>query len=473
MSDPTVPQRVLWRWALVLIVGLAVLLAGPPQGIEAREWRLFAVFTATIVASVVRPAPMGGVVFLALCALAVTGTMTLPEAFRGYADPIVWLVLCAFMISRAVTKTGLGRRIAFHFIRALGKRSLGLAYSLVATDTVLASVVPSNSARAGGIVFPVARSVAEAYDSRPGDTRRRLGAFLMKAVYQGDIVACAMFLTGQASNVIIAKFALESGGVELTYTTWLLGGIAPGIVSLLAVVYLIYRLFPPSITHTPRAAEYAREELARMGRMTRDERVTLGLFAVIAALWITTALHGIDYIVIALAGASLLLVTRVLDWDDILSDRPAWDTFIWYGGLVHMAAALGKTGITERFAEMSAAMTAGWGWAAAVVVLLLIYCYAHYAFASITAHVTAMFIPFLVVMIAAGAPPIIAVLGLAYVSNLQAALTHYATTPAPIYFGARYLTQGEWWRIGFIVSLVTLTIWGTVGLAWWKLLGWW
>jgi divalent anion:Na+ symporter, DASS family len=157
----------------------------------------------------------------------------------------------------------------------------------------------------------------------------------------------------------------------------------------------------------------------------------------------------------------------------VLGDRPAWDTFIWYGGLINMASVLGASGITTQFAELSAGMTGGWNWGAAVAILLLVYCYSHYAFASITAHVTAMFIPFLIVMIAAGAPPVLAVLGLAYISNLSASLTHYGTTTAPIYFGARYVTQGEWWRVGFIVSLVTVTIWGTVGLAWWKLLGWW
>jgi DASS family divalent anion:Na+ symporter len=83
-----------------------------------------------------------------------------------------------------------------------------------------------------------------------------------------------------------------------------------------------------------------------------------------------------------------------------------------------------------------------------------------------------MFIPFLMVMLAAGAPPVLAVLALAYVSNLQAALTHYGTTPAPIYFGAGYVTQREWWSIGFVISVVTLTIWGTLGLLWWKALGW-
>jgi DASS family divalent anion:Na+ symporter len=476
IPDHTAPDSrrpVLWRWALVAGIAVAINAIGPPAGISLQGWRLLAIFVATIAASIVRPAPMGAVVFIAICALAITGTMTPIDALAGYSDPIVWLVLCAFMISRSVTKTGLGRRMAFGFIKLLGRRSLGLAYALVATDTVLASVVPSNAARAGGIVFPVARSVAEAYDSTPGPTRRRLGAFLMKAIYQADVVACAMFLTGQASNVIIAKFALSTGGVELSYATWFIGGLVPGVVSLLLVVYLIYRIYPPEVTHTPQATQLARDELARMGPMSRGERIMLAVFVLIAGLWMTTAWHHLPYTVVALLGVSALLLTNVLPWEDALSDRQAWDTFIWYGGLVHMAEALGESGVTRQFAEFAAGMTVGWGWGLALVVLLLVYFYAHYGFASITAHVTAMYIPFLVVMIAAGAPPLLAVLGLTYASNLQASLTHYGTTPAPIYFGSGYVTQREWWSIGFVISLVTLAIWGTLGLAWWKLLGWW
>jgi DASS family divalent anion:Na+ symporter len=471
-GDTDRPERVAWRWALVLTVAAAVLMAGPPDGITPQNWRLLAIFLATIVGSIVRPAPPGAVIFLGVCAIAATGTMTPFDALRGYADPIVWLVLCAFMLSRGVTKTGLGRRIAFLFIRLLGKRSLGLAYALAASDTLLASIVPSNSARSGGIIFPVARSLAEAYESTPGPSRRRLGAFLMKAVYQCDVVACAMFLTGQASNVLIAKFALDTTGVELSYARWLVGGLVPGLVSLALVVLLIYRIYPPEVTHTPQATEFARAELAKMGPMSRDERMMLVVFALTAGLWITSALHHINYTVVALIGVSTLLLTKVLAWDDMLSDRPAWDTFIWYGGLVRMAEALGDSGVTRRFADVSAGLTATWGWGLALVVLLLIYFYAHYGFASITAHVTAMFVPFLTVVIAAGAPPTLAVLALSYASNLQASLTHYGTTPAPIYFGSRYVTQREWWRVGFVTSLVTLSIWGTVGLAWWKLLGW-
>ncbi|HVQ36572.1 MAG TPA: anion permease, partial [Pyrinomonadaceae bacterium] len=181
----------------------------------------------------------------------------------------------------------------------------------------------------------------------------------------------------------------------------------------------------------------------------------------------------LDYAIPPLIGVCALLLTGVLSWDDVLSERPAWDVFIWYGGLVRMAEALGETGITKRFAETAAGFTTGWSWWLALAALLLIYFYAHYGFASITAHATAMYTPFLVVILAAGAPPYLAVLSLAYFSNLDASLTHYGTTPAPIYFGAGYVKQRTWWLLGLLVSVPNILIWTIFGFGWWKILGWW
>jgi DASS family divalent anion:Na+ symporter len=461
------------RWLAVVASALLILAFPVPTGITPASWRLLAIFIATIVGSIARPLPGGAIVFLGVAALMVTNTMAPKDALAGYADPIVWLVLCAFFISRGVIKTGLGRRIAFLFIRAIGHRSLGLAYALVSTDTVLASIVPSNGARAGGVVLPVARSLAEAYDSHPGPTARRLGAFLLFTIYQCDVVASATYLTGQASNVLIAKFAKDAAGFDLTYPKWLLGAIVPSLVSLVLLPLVLYRLFPPEVKHTPDAATYARRELQAMGPMSRDERFMFATFVLIAGLWLTTALHHIDYAVVALLGICGLLLTRVLSWDDIITERGAYDVFFWYGGLVRMAAALGESGITRRLAEVAASVTVGWAWGAALAILLLVFFYAHYGFASITAHATAMYTPFLVVTLAAGAPTAPAVLSLAYFSNLSASLTHYGTTPAPIYFGTRYVSQREWWTYGFICSLITIAIWSTLGFGWWKILGWW
>ena len=461
------------KWALVLSSAVVILLLPVPAGITPQAWRLLAIFVATIVGGIVRPIPSGAVVLLGVTAVMLTGALSPVDALRGYADPIVWLVLAAFLISRGMIKTGLGRRIALLFVRAIGSRSLGLGYSLISTDLVLATIIPSNAARSGGIIFPIAKSIAETYESRPGPTARRLGAFLTTLLYQADVIICAMFLTGQASNVIIAKFAKETTGIELTYARWAIAGLVPGLVSLAVVPPLIYRLFPPEIKHTPAATEFARTELQKMGRVSRQEILMLLVFALVATLWMTTAFHGINYAVVAMLGIGVLLLTGVLTWEDVTTERGAWDVFIWYGGLVRMAEALGETGLTKRFAEAAANFTVGWHWAAALVVLLLVYFYVHYGFASITAHVSAMYIPFLVVIIAAGAPVALTVLLLAYASNLNASLTHYGTTPAPIWFGARYVKQRTWWWIGFVASVANLLIWTILGSFWWKALRWW
>jgi len=412
-------------------------------------------------------------VLLGVAALALTGTLPIAQALAGYGDPIVWLVLAAFFMSRGMIKTGLGRRIALLFIRAIGKHSLGLGYALASTDMLLGTVIPSNGARAGGIIFPVAKSLAEAYDSKPGESAGRLGAFLMTLVYQCDVIVSAMFLTGQVSNVLISKFAQQVTGIELTYARWALAAIVPGLVSLLVVPLVLYRIFPPEVKHTPAAAEFAANELKQMGRMNSGEKLMLIVFALVASLWMTSALHGIHYAAVALLGICVLLLFGVLSWEDVITERGAWDVFIWYGGLVRMAEALGDTGITKRFAETAASFTAGWHWWAALAVLLLIYFYAHYGFASITAHATAMYTPFLVVILAAGAPPYLAALLLAYFSNLDASLTHFGTTPAPIYFGAGYVQQRTWWKLGLITSFVTIPIWVVFGLFWWKVLNLW
>ena len=258
----------LLRWGIVLFVAAAILLIPVPEGITVESWRLLAIFAATITGSIVQPIPGAAIVLLGVTALALFNVMPINDALRGYADRFVWLVLAAFFISRGMIKTGLGRRIAFLFIKAIGRHSLGLGYALASTETVLATVIPSTGARSGGIIFPITKSLAEAYESRPGPTARRLGAFLMTSVYQGNVIVCAMFLTGQASNPIIANLAKKTTGIEISYARWAIAALLPALLSLLVVPWLIYRVFPPEIKHTPAASELASKELKLMGSMS-------------------------------------------------------------------------------------------------------------------------------------------------------------------------------------------------------------
>ena len=464
----------IFKWLITIGVVVAIVLLPRPAGITYEAWTLLAIFIATIVGSIVQPVTGAAMVLLGVVAVALFRAVPIEKALSGYADKFVWLVLAAFFISRAMIKTGLGHRIALIFVRLIGERTLGLGYALVFTDFILASFIPSTGARSGGIILPIARSVTETYDSRPEDgTEARLGTFLMTMLYQCEVILCATFLTGQASNVIIAGFAQQQAGIDLNYSIWFISAIVPALISLTVIPLMIYTLYPPEIKETPNAVTFAHVELEKLGPVKRDEKVLLVVFVAVVILWITAKLHGIDSTVIALLGISLLLVANVLSWRDLIDETHAWEVFIWYGGLVMMATALGETAIPKLFASGVAAMTDGLSWPIALAILALVFFYAHYAFASITAHVTAMFIPFLAVTIAVGAPAGLSVLILTYFANLSAGLTHYGTTPAPVYFGLGYVTQRRWWTVGLIASIINIAIWSSIGLGWWKILGWW
>jgi divalent anion:Na+ symporter, DASS family len=467
-------QSKLVKWLVVLAVGVGIALIPPPEGVTREAWTLLAIFVATIVGSIVQPLTGAAIVLLGVVALALFRAVPIEKALSGYADKFVWMVLAAFFISRAMIKTGLGHRIALIFVRLIGRKTLGLGYALVATDFILASFIPSTGARSGGIILPIARSVTETYDSRPEDgTEARLGTFLMTMLYQCEVILCATFLTGQASNVIIAGFAKQHAGIDLNYSVWFVSAIVPALLSLAIIPLMIYRFFPPEVKETPDAVRFAHDELEKLGKLKRDEKVLLVVFIAVVTLWITSRFHSIDAAVIALVGISALIVTGVLAWNDLMDERHAWEVFIWYGGLVMMATALGETTIPKLFADSVASVTTGWSWPLALAVLALVFFYAHYTFASITAHVTAMFIPFLAVTVAVGAPAGLTVLVLTYFANLSAGLTHYGTTPAPIYFGLGYVTQRRWWTVGLIASVLNIVIWSVAGTLWWKALGWW
>jgi DASS family divalent anion:Na+ symporter len=470
--DPAARAGTWWRWLAVLLPGVLIWLI-PWPGLSGTQRELLGVFVATIIALVAHPVPMGVSALTAMTLLAVTGVVPPTRVLRGFSNLTVWLVFSAFLFARAVTVTRLGQRIAFLFINRFGKSTLSLGYSLVAADVALAPFVPSDTARGGSIMYPITRSLAEAAGSSPGPTASRLGAFLMLASFHATYTASGMFLTGMAANPVIAGFAKQIGGVELTWLRWIEGSILPGLLTLTLVPLLLHRLVRPSLTDTEPARIHAREALSGLGPMTSAEWCLVVVMLLVMAGWITSPYHGIPNAFIALAGVSTLLLCRVLSWEDLLGERRAWDALIWFAPLLMMASELQETGIIGVLSRSLFAGLQGWPWVAALPALLIAYLYLHYGFASMTAHVTALYPGFIAAALAAGAPPLVAALGLAYFSNLNASLTHYGTGSAPIFFGAGYVPQGTWWRIGLIISLLNIVIWLGVGMAWWKLLGWW
>src|SRR5262245_51353872 len=160
-------------------IALGIWFAPVPTGLTTQAWHLFAIFVAAIASVLLGALPLLTSTMLAVGAVVLTGTISPAHAFSGFANPSVLLVVIAFLVAQAVVKSGLGERISLFMVSRFGGSPLGLAYSIVLTDAVIAPAFPSNTARAG-VLYPVVLAVARGQGSKPEDPQgRRLGAYLM------------------------------------------------------------------------------------------------------------------------------------------------------------------------------------------------------------------------------------------------------------------------------------------------------
>ncbi|MCH7944629.1 MAG: DASS family sodium-coupled anion symporter, partial [Armatimonadetes bacterium] len=355
----------------------------------------------------------------------------------------------------------------------LGRSTLGLGYAIGAAELTLGPVVPSNTARGGGILAPIVDSLSGALGSSATESPERAGRYLILVGSHSNLITAAMFLTGMAANPLVSAAASEHLGVDFGWGTWALGAIVPGLVGLALLPLFVYQVAKPTISDAGAAREQARASLAEMGPWSRGQITLAIIFVLLLALWSTKGIHGFDAALVAWVGVCALVVTGTEKWDDIIGNAKAWDTLIWLGGLLAMANALMDTGVVNYFTEMMQGQVAGMAPVAVVLVLCLIYFYSMYGFSMFTAHIAAFVGAFFVVAATTQAPPVLMVAMFAYFSNLCGCTTNYSTGPVVIYFGLGYVPVGQWFRVGALMSLFHLSIWLTVGMAWWKLLGWW
>lgn len=464
-------KKFLWP----IIIGLVIWFIAPvrPAGISLAAWHVLAIFVATIVGCITQPLPIAGVALLGMTLTVLLGLVPMEKAVTAFGTNVVWLIAMAYFLSRGFIKTGFGRRVALNFVRLFGRRTLGLAYALIGVDLVTAPATPSNTARAGGIVFPIIDSLATTFGSNPKDgTERKIGSFLMFSEFQGDIITSGMFMTAMAPNLVAVAMA-KAAHVNITWVGWFLAALVPGIISLIAVPWIIYKLYPPEVKETPNAKEWAEKELAEMGPMSVAEKIMCGVFVLALFLWVISSFIGLDATLVAFIAVTLLLITGVLSVQDVLKETGAWNTVLWFSILIFLANQLTAMGLIPWLSKSIGVALHGVSWLLVLVVLFLFYFYTHYLFASGTAHVSAMYAALLAVAISAHVPAMLAAIMLALCGPLFSSTTHYASGPATVIFGAGYVKQSDWWRLNAILGVFYIIVWLGGGLLWTKVLGLW
>jgi len=471
------------RAALPFCLWLALLLIPAPEGLTREAWSYFALFSGVILGLILEPIPAAAV---GIIGVAIAAVLRLVEpgpaasvswALSGFSDRTVWLIFGAYVFSIGYNKTGLGRRIALHLVRLLGGRSLGLGYAIAFADLVLAPGTPSNTARSAGTIFPVITNIPALYGSEPGPTARRIGGFIMWTAFATTAVTSSMFVTALAPNVLALTVVKQTTGVEISWTDWWLGFLPVGCLLLLLVPLLTYWIYPPEIKRSGEVPAWAAAELRHMSRISRPE-IKMALAVVIAVFfWITgnnsqvslpfLGANFIDATGVVLLVIALLLLARVLTWQDILAHQSAWNILVWFATLVTLADGLNRVGFIKWVAERVAAPLSGFNPILTMGLLVALFFFIHYFFASLSAH-TAAVLPVVLAVGAAipGIPVASFAMLLVYSLGLMGVISPYATGPAPIYYASGFVARTDFWRLGLIFGLIFFSVLILIGIPW-------
>jgi anion transporter len=456
-------------WAVLAIYPY---IFGAPAGLTTSSWLYFALFAAVIIGLILEPIPAAAIGLIGVAFAAAMRyvnadiTQSVNWALSGFSDSTVWLIFGAFVFSMGYNKTGLGRRIALLLVKGLGKNTLGLGYAITLADLVLAPGTPSNTARSAGTVFPVIRNIPSLYGSEPNTpSARKIGSYIMWTALAATCVTSSMFITALAPNAAALTIVRNTAKLDINWLQWFQGFLPIGIVLLALVPLVTYYLYPPEIKASKEIPEWASKELVKMGKISTQEIIMICLVVLAIFLWITgsNVLFNLPYLgtnfinatTVVLVGIALMLITGIVTWDEVISNKGAWNVLVWFATLVTLANGLNMVGFVAWFAKLAAAPLAGMDPIMAMMLLVALFFFIHYFFASLSAHTAAVLPVILAIgMQIKGIPLLPFALMLVYALGLMGIISPYATGPSPVYYGSGYISRGDFWKLGLIFGLI-------------------
>ena len=461
----------LWRVAVMAAIVAIAWFGGTPEGLKPQVWQLFGIYLATIVGLVLKPFPVPITVLLGVATSSILLSNT-KDVLAGYSNTALWLIFAAFGLSVAFGKTGLGHRIAYYLVRAFGSTTLRLGYVTAFLDLILSPATPSNTARAAGIVYPINLSIAEAVGSYPGESAKKAGAYLLQNGYFATKVTSFLFATAMAPNLLALDFITKLTGVSLNWAQWAAAMFVPGFIMLMLMPLIGYMYERPSVKDIDNK-KIAADGLAELGPMKASEKglIVIALLAITGWVLPTFGIK-IDATAVAIVAMIATFVCGIISWDDLLKTKAAWNTLIWFGGILGLSSALTKGKFFEWLAKyLEAHMNFGLDPFMMLILISVISVAVRYFFASGTAYISAMLPVFLIVGINAGIDPTLLAFIMIGTNAYGGSVTHYGAAPGPIIFSAGYNNVKDWWTVGLISAVVCLVLNYVIGIPWWKITG--
>ncbi|GEK11540.1 SLC13 family permease [Pseudoalteromonas peptidolytica] len=456
-------QLFLWLGPIVMLIAC---LTEPPAGMSIEAWRTAGLTFWLASWWITEAVPIPAASLLPLVVSPLAGITSMKSAAAPFAHPLIYLFLGGFLISIAMEKWGLHKRIALNTMLVAGSKPSTQILAMMAVTAFL-SMWMSNTATAV-MMLPIALSVIHLVREQGGDSQSFAKALLLSIAYGASIGGIAT-LIGTPPNALMAAYLSDSYQIEIGFATWMMIGVPLSIVMLAFAWFWLtkvtYKVDQEAVSIDTKSLFTS--QLAALGSMSRAEKGVFAIFVLAALSWVFRPLIGdftglkLSDTGIAIAAALLLFVLpaksnsdeRLLDWES--AAKVPWGILLLFGGGLSLAAQIKSSGLANYIANLLAGADAIGLVLSVLVVAALITFLTEITSNTATA---AGFLPLLgPVAESITGSPLVWVVPAAIAASC-AFMMPVATPPNAIVFGSGKIRIKDMIRAGFVLNLVAICL---------------
>ena len=470
---------------VALAVALLVWFLPTPEGMNITQHKLLSIFSGAIVLWITLSVSVATSCILIVSLLYLwVGNPTGAEkdgmlvrqtsfALSGYSSAGLWMLVTGFIISLAMTTTGVAKRVALLMMKTFGKTPIGAALAPMLANFCIAPLTPSNTARTAAML-PIVEGVAQGYQVNRGESNFGKGLFVSNTL--ASSITAGGFMTGTIPNPIAIGMLITAIGGATLHTSWAFWALAAAPTTLIVLVlsvFVIFKLFPPEMKAIPGGLSYVNEELKKMGPVTAAEWRALFFFLLALTLWASDMWHQLNATMVAFGVSTLILLPKigVLSWKEAQKGIP-WDLFIYFGGVITLSDTLTKT---KAFAWVMNSLIAALGLQGIPMLPLCIglmgfTIFSHIIWSTTTAMAGVMIPIYIGLATTFGFPVVAFVLPQAILMG-YALFLPFNTMGNIIMFGTGYFSVTDLLKGGLAVGLLAWVLWAITAVVWFPIIG--
>jgi sodium-dependent dicarboxylate transporter 2/3/5 len=266
----------------------------------------------------------------------IIGVESFNNAVIGFANPIIFLMIGGFIIAEAIRKSGLATRLTYVMLNRFGTSPDKSLFVAVFSTGVLSAWIENVVAFA--MLLPIIREIVPLMGVKdPENGKSNFAKAMVLGASFGSLAGGFGTEIGTAPNLMAAAYT------GIPFVNWMVFGFPLAIIMMFIIWKMLGRVFKPEVSGIVGGMDTITSKIESLGPMSKTEKVTLVILLFTIGLWITTGLTGLDSYSIALIGAVLFFVFKIIDWRDAQVGVD-WGLIIFFGGALSLGAALLNTG---------------------------------------------------------------------------------------------------------------------------------